>query len=300
MNNRQRSKLDSYNRVADFNNKYATEIATIPEYAAEKTAFDTAHALINEAGTVQAAKIGIANNAIQQAKSIMAKTVVKYATRGAVKAKQTGNLALANLLDEPETFIFFTNKTLAVERANSLRDALNENLTTLTNITAANITEIDTAITAYDEIKDDPVEGIQSKKASGTDRLPLQFKTADEAIDGMFALVSSYFTDVNDAMVDELRLAIEIIDTGIRHTDVSIAVLASESDSPIAGAIVEESQGKTYLTNLQGIAEIGSHRSGSFNFTISAANRQPVTFSAIIVRGKENDFTVKLLSNQTT
>lgn len=172
MNNKQRAKLDSYNRVADFNVKYATDLATVTEYAAEKTAFDAALAIINNAAAAQVVKSGTGNDAITAAKSTMAKTTIKYATRAAVKAKQAGNLILANQLDEPETYIFFAPKTLAVERATNLRNALNDNLATLTNITAANITEIDTAIAAYDDIKDNPVETIQTKKSSGTDRLP--------------------------------------------------------------------------------------------------------------------------------
>jgi hypothetical protein len=59
MTNSQRAKLDSYNRVKDFNTKYATQIATIPEYALEKTAFEDAVESILEAVNAQTQQSGV-------------------------------------------------------------------------------------------------------------------------------------------------------------------------------------------------------------------------------------------------
>src|SRR3954453_23858374 len=121
MTNSQRPKLDSYNRLTDFNTKYATEIATIPEYALEKTGFDSAVAIINNAAGTQVYKAGVNNNSVTTARQAMASVTIKYAMRGLVKAKQLGDLTLANQLDEPVTYITTGPKTIAVQRALELR-----------------------------------------------------------------------------------------------------------------------------------------------------------------------------------
>ena len=295
MNNRERIKLDSYNRIADFNLKYETELATIPEYADEKADFDDALEVINQSGVVQASAHNGTGELADIAKADMAKTVVKYASRGSIKANRLGNASLALALDEPQTFISIAPKTLATERAFNLRNLLNDNLATLTNITAADIEEIDGKISAYVAIKDKPVEEIQTKKATGTNRLPEQFKKADKAVDNMYSLVFSYFSDTNPAMVDELRLAMQNIETGIHHTSVDLHVAALETNVALAGAtVVDNKSNKTYTTDEEGNVHIANHRSGHYTFTISASGKQTVVFATDIKRGSANAFAVKL------
>jgi len=294
MTNSQRAKLDSYNRITDFNTKYATQIATIPEYALEKTAFEDAVESILEAVNAQTQQSGVANDAVTAAKQTMASLTVKYAMRGAVKAKQLGNLTLANQLDEPLTYITIAPKNIAVQRAKELRDYLNDNLGTLTNVTAADIGDIDDAINAYNDLKDDPTESVQAKKAAGTDILPPFIKKADDAADNMFMLIKSYFAD-NVVMVNEMELAIKIINTGVRHTEVEITVVADETGNPISGATVtDNTSGKQFTTDAQGIAHLGSHRAGHFDFAVAAPGRNNFILGATVARGTQNAFTVRL------
>ena len=172
MNNIQRAKLDTCNRVKEYNTKYATNLATITEYATEKTAFDNAYTIINNATQVQARTTGATTDAVEKAKQTMVNTTVKFALRAAVKAKQLGNLTLANHLNHPITYFSNATKTLAVQRAKEIKQQLTNNLATLTNITAANITDITNAINNYDTIKDSPILDNQAKTASGTNALP--------------------------------------------------------------------------------------------------------------------------------
>jgi len=294
MTNSQRAKLDSYNRISDFNTKYATQIATIPEYALEQTAFHNAVESILQAVNAQTQQSGVANDAVTAAKQNMASLAVKYAMRGAVKAKQLGNLVLTNQLDEPLTYITIAPKNIAVQRAKELRDYLNNNLGILTNITAADIDEIDDAIDSYNELKDDPTQSVQTKKAAGTDILPPFIKKADDAEDNMFMLIKSYFAD-NVIMVNEMGLAIKIIHTGVHHTEVEITVVADETGNPVAGATVtDNTSGKQFITDAQGIAHLGSHRAGRFDFTVNAPGRNSFVLGATVARGTQNAFTVRL------
>jgi len=207
MKNLERAKLDAYDRIKQFNLKHATDLATITDYAGEQAKFNNfLAALILAANIQQDDTSGNAPTSIS-AKTNMAKTVIKFAKRGAVKAKINGNTVLASELDQPITFITKATKTEAVQRATELRNTMNANLTTLTTITAANITQIDTTIAAYDGVKDNPTIAKQVKKANGTNVLAPNYELIDAAVENMFDLAYSYFEDTKPTLVDEFTLA---------------------------------------------------------------------------------------------
>ena len=149
MKNYQRAKKDSYDRIGAFNEKNTVALALIPEYAFEQKAFNAANLEITKAGEKQAIDTYGLRNDSDSAKNVMADVCVKYGLRGSVFARRANNQALTNQLIFPRTYIVSANKQLAMERAVDIRNALNDNLTICTNITAANITEIDAAITAF-------------------------------------------------------------------------------------------------------------------------------------------------------
>jgi Carboxypeptidase regulatory-like domain len=293
MNNVQRAKLDTCNRIQEFTAKNAKELATIQEFAHEQEAFTTALATINSATQVQSATKGATSNTVLIAKDIMAKTVVKYALRGLVKAKQTGNTTLANHLDHGLTYILQTAKTLAVQRAKEIKDQLNTNLGILTNITPENITEIDKAITAYDVLKDSPVIAIQERVATGTNPLPLAYTTAFTAIDNMYDLINSYFAETNLPLVDQFTLAKQIIATGIHHTGVTGIVLKDGHPAKDVTIAIEGTT-KTAVTDMDGHYTIARIKTGGY--TIHATNKAGETQNKTVHITKANfetlDFTL--------
>jgi Carboxypeptidase regulatory-like domain len=270
MNNSQRAKLDTCNRVNSFNAKHATTLNTIVEYAFEQAAFSIALNTINTATQVQSGTQGTTSDAVQIAKEVMAKTVVKYALRALVKAKQTDNVTLANHLDHGTTYILQTTKTLAVLRAKDIRDQLSNNLATLTNITPENIIEIDSAINAYDVQKDSPTIQIQERVATGTNPLPDAYKTAFKAIENMYGLISSYFIDTNRPLVDEFILAKQIITTGVRHTGVTGTVF--KEGHPLKDTIITiVGTKKVTQTDMEGHYAISGVKTG--DYTIEAKSK---------------------------
>jgi hypothetical protein len=295
MINRQRIKFDSYGRVGDFNKKYASRIADISEYAVEKTAFDAAVKAIGIAAGLQQESSGAITNNANSLLEAMANVINKYTLRAMVKAKQLGNVKLATQLDEHVSFILFTTKQASVERALNLRALLNDNMATLTNITTANITEIDDAIDAYDGAKDSAIEKRQNKKASGTNLLPAAFKAASAAMANMYGLMFSYYNDTEPEMVAELLLAMKQIHTGIRHTIVDFTVM-DENKNPIAAAtITDTSNGKIFVTDAEGLGHIARHKAGHFIFIISAPGYHSVNFGVDVKRGKLNSYMVGMV-----
>ncbi len=185
---------------------------------------------------------------------------------------------------------------MAVQRAQVLRDLMNDNLTVLTSITAADITSIDDAIAAYSVKMNDPVLQVEHKKSQGTGTLPALFKATDAVLDNMYRLVKSYFFRTQPAMVAEMGLAMQIINTGIRHTIVNITLL-DETNTPLEGGeAIDNSNGKKYVSDYTGLLHIEQHKSGHDTFTITAAGKQQVNIGMDIKRGTENKLTVKMMN----
>jgi hypothetical protein len=295
MINRQRAKYDAYQRVADFNQNNSADTATIVEYAAEQLVLTDSIAHILNAGVIQQLTSTPDTETATDSKGELALTINQFTLRGMVKARQLGNTTLSAQLDQPVTYVSKATKSEAIHRATSLRNLLNDNLGTLTNISAADIATMDTAIAAYDNLKNQPIETRQTKKSSGTDVLPAAFAAADVAIANMYALLRSYFLSSKPALVDEFSLAMEIIDTGIRHNVSEFTILADETGNTLAGAtLTDAGNNNNYTADENGLVHIDKHQSGHFNFTISASGRQTVSFGADIKKGTLSSFTVRL------
>ncbi len=252
MTNLQRDKLDACNRVDAFNTNNSNAIKSIVEYAAEQTIFANTLLSINTALQSQQTAARMKAILVLSLKAQMANTLVKYLERAVVKATQLGNLDLANNLNKPATYIIKATKNVAVAKANDLRDLLQNNLTTLTNLAKEDIDEITDAIAAYNAQKDQPQINQQQRKATGTNPLPGLFKTAFKAIDSMYKLVNSYLKNTDDNnLVDELALAKQIIRTGIHHT--GIQGIVTKNKLPQTNATISIiGTTKSAITNLNG------------------------------------------------
>lgn len=293
MDNLQRSEFDAFNRVTDFNTKHLTDLNTITEYQAEKAKFNAAVLSIKNAGITQLQK-GIDQTISFTAKKLMADTVIKYCLRAGVIARSLQNMQLAGQLQGSASSILRATKTEAIEMATVKRNALNSNLTILTNITAANITDIDNAIAAYNVIKDAPTEARQTKKSTATDLLPGLYAKANDAVNNMYELVFSYFSVTKPDLVHEMEIAKQVIATGIRTTSITFDCLADEDGSAIQSfTVTDKSNNKTYQSNDEGILNIDHHIAGLFHFTIATPTRINIDFTAAIKKGTNNHFTIR-------
>lgn len=294
MDNLQRSELDSFNRVDDFIIKHEDVLNPIPEFAPEKDKFRAALQSIKDAGIAQTHQ-SIDHSMSHDAKEKMATITMKYCLRAGVKARALHNLELAKQLEGTENQITNANKAKAIEIATNKRNAMFNNLNLLTNITEPNIAEIDSAIQAYNSIKDAPTIEIQSKKAIATDQLPAFIATANEAVESMYDLIYSYLSETNPELVSKFEEAKQVILTGKHSTSITFDCLADEDDKPIHSFTVNDiSKNKVFLSNEEGLVNIEHHRSGKFYFTVSTTARTDVDFATVIKRGTNNHFTVKL------
>lgn len=297
MDSGQRSKLDAVERVAIVLGKYSDEFEDLEEYPIEKTSFDLTNGKLHTALGVQQTIIGDDGTVTDEAKVEMAKILMKYVLRAKVKAHQLGNATLETELSINASYIEKATKTNAIARAKNMRTLLKTNVDNgiLTNVTIADIVLISGKITAYDNIKNTPTTGIETKKATGTDVIPDLFKTNTEAINNIFDLAVSYFTDTNIDIVNELGLAKQLITTGVRHNIVTFTIKDTDTNEGIVGAIItDNSNQKTYATNDEFTARINKHKQGKCSFTVLAPGKPPKTFILKIIRKTDNQFTLKV------
>jgi len=293
MKNMQRSKADSYDRIGNFNTTHSVEIAAIPDYAAEQAVFNADWAKISLAAVSQTADTSGYANDSDAAKVAMADITVKFGLRGAVKARRAGNNALAEQLAHYKTYIYFAPKQEAIQRAIDIRNALSINLTICTNVTAADITAIDAAVADYQSVQSQPVTARQTKKATGTSVLPQLFKTADEAIDNMYDLLFSYYQDTNPALVNEFRLAMQIISTGVHHTGIHAEITAGNPVKAMEGITMKIVElNKTAVSDINGMAQIERIKPGTYHIEFSGADIITKTLVITITRGQISEVDV--------
>ncbi len=293
MKNQQIAELNSFVQVQIFNTKHQAELSTIEEYEAEKTKFDEAVLGIKSAGIAQTVK-HIDGDTTKAAKKVMVNLVIKYCLRARVKANSLHNDLLVKQLLCSENSILKAGKVEAVQIATNRRNVLNNNLAILTNIKPEYIAEIDAAIAAYDKIKDAPTENKITKKSINTDLLPGFYQKAHDALDNMYDLTYSYFSDTKPELVHEMEAAMQVIHTGVRHTSVSFDCVADEDNTPITDFTISNQTSDSIHVSENGIVTLAHHLAGQFNFTIKSPLRAQKIITVVIKQRVNNHFTVRL------
>lgn len=289
------NELDSLHRLQVVYEDNQVAMDAVDGNTAEKLILDQAVALIEQAVMVQENPSGGESAQSFIAKKEMTKIVVKFCLKGAARARRAGNHVLAEKLHITATEIMRAPKAIAVQIANAAKKNMNDNLLVLTNITPANILAIGLKITIYDDIKDDPTIAVETKKADGTDVIPVQLKTANEAKQNIIDYTKSDYAETNTRLVEKVVLASQIITTGIEHTEIDFVALKDEDGVAIEQfSVLDNSTGKTYVPDNFLRLHIPTHKGGHFHFTISAAGRIPLDFGTDIHVSQHYNFTVRL------
>ena len=296
MDTRQTARLDAAKRVQAFNNNptNAAQLATIKEYAAEETDLNTTIQQIDDAIAIQAQdNTGIASG--KEALLItMANTIVKYAQRGVVLANRAANTPLEQGLNHPASYYLQETADICLSRATATKNLINSNLTVLTNVTAANVAEMETAITNFAAVKDEPTIAHQTQKVEGTDQIDPLLDNADLDIEHMGYLIHSYFP--NTILSETFDLTSKLNLLGIRHTGVSIQFEDSQTVAPITnGTATKANTGKTATTDNTGVAAFATSHFGKQTFNVTAPGYQPQSITIQVNRGTLTEVVVKMV-----
>ncbi|MBL0308666.1 MAG: carboxypeptidase regulatory-like domain-containing protein [Bacteroidetes bacterium] len=303
MDDKQKDHQDTIDRVAQFNTDHSVEIAAIADYGTPQGIFDGARAQINLLGQRQSQDDSGLEILSITAKKAMAKTVNRLAKKARVKAKLNGDLALAESLSHSYSYIYKADKQTAIDRTLAMRKAMNDNLATLTNVSAGDITLIDNSVTTFDAAQVLPIVAREAKKTESTNQLPGQYDIAFEAIDDMFDLLFGEYSESNPFLVQQFQLAMQIIETGVHHTGIKVIVTGPIPPDDPAGVplnhvkvkILEYEPKRESETNINGEAVIEKFKHGTYDaeFTKPGYARKVVRFT--VKRGQHIDIPVTMV-----
>jgi hypothetical protein len=303
----QEAKIGSYLRIKDFNVKYHTELALIVGYFDEATKMENALTAIQKAAIQQDVETGGIVRDLKTLWSKMGDVTIKYALLGAVEARNAGNNELDKQLSHYKTFITKPSKEQAIINASKIREALNNNLHTIANpdgiihnVIAANIAEIDKAIADFAAAEELPEEAIKTKKTQGTEMLPPEFDTADNAVTNMYDLVYSTFSvskpEILNEFVENKKLAVY----GIHHTGLLVHVVDA---NPPEGALTDAIENilvkltkldRSAVTDIKGFAGITKFVAGTYYIEFSGEGWKTKTLLLTFKRGQMVEIEVEM------
>ena len=268
MNDNQQAQWAACTRFKNSLGAHNTEVATIPEAAPELTIFNNNYNTVAAAWQAQSLPLGTSVDAVEVAKNTMATVVIKYSLRGSIKAKQAGNLSLYKKLNESMSYLLFATKGEAVTRANEMKQLIIDNATIITNVTPAQVTEMTTAIKAYDVMKEVPMQEVQNRSTQGTKIIEDALKLMMTAMDDIYDLIYSYFNDTKHAMVLEFAADKKIIQTGVHYT--GIEGMITENGQPVENATVsEDGTTKKATSDIMGHYSLTKLVAGNHHFTVT-------------------------------
>jgi len=227
MDKKQDLRYDADLRGQDFIDNNATALAAIDEMPPLLLMFANLIIKLKAARGVQAVDNTAFAPTKESLKILMGAIVYKYILRGSVKAHLIGNIELECGLDKPITYITSATDDLASDRATELKVLLHTNLSVLPNITAANITEMESAISSFLAKNPLPKEKIKDKHDFGTELIPGLLDEIDVVRNLITKLIHSYLAPALASNWDDY---IEVgKPTGVRH----LSILAQFKDANV-------------------------------------------------------------------
>jgi hypothetical protein len=155
----------------------------------------------------------------QQTQNYMVDLVYKFQLRGAVKAHELNNFDLEASLSHPKTYITVNDDAGIGVKAEEIKNILKSNKDDLTNIKDEDITLMENAIQAYNDILNAPKEAIDKRKAYGTDLINNLLNETDVPKDNIGKLIHSYFPDLVPGWDQAIKVGKS---SGVRHTSIAI------------------------------------------------------------------------------
>jgi hypothetical protein len=196
-----------------------TLLSTIAEYPPLKILLDAGIIKIETARAINMASITSYSAAKQQTQNYMVDMVYMYQLRGAVKAHELNQFELEDSLSHPKRYITNDDDAAIGVKAEEIKNILKDNMADLTNIKDEDITLMENAIQAYNDILAAPKEAIDKRKAYGTDRINNLLNETDVIKDNIGKFIHSYFADLVPGWDQAIKVGKS---SGVRHTSITI------------------------------------------------------------------------------
>jgi hypothetical protein len=293
MKKRQISGYEAGKRVQGLWLTHKTELDTITEMAEEKVLLDKTLESIENAATIQSTDNSGLKTLKDEKRDTAVETVIKFALRGRVKAKQSGSTSLQKELAHEKTYYIQTEAETTLARLKATKDKIKSKLTILTNITPEDITEMEEAIQKYEDLINVPKANKQTQKVTGTDQIPVLIHGLSETVDSIGNLIHSYFP--NTVLSREFDALSKLGSPISRHNHLILTIKDAETNKPIANAVAtKDSINQSITANEQGVIEFPKVMAGKQHFTITAPTYNTQTVTIKIIRSTTNQATIQL------
>jgi len=235
----QESKLSMYIGEITFLNQYSAITATLPNFSAYFTTFTGNVTLIQTARLAQEAdKKGVTVNKNMLKADLIAKAI-DISHRVAAYATVVNNQKLFSEVNYTETDLKHCADTILHDRCKLIWDRGNTNVSSLATygVTAALLTALQTAITAFDAAMPQPVNERSSKKQI-TEQLAVLFASTDSVlgkIDILVEMVKSTQPAFYETYFNNRKIGLP----GFRNIALKCTVTDMNSEEPVKGASVK-------------------------------------------------------------
>jgi hypothetical protein len=267
MDKRQTARDQANDRAADFLAKYNTLLTAIATYAAIKAKFDAKRGEINDAKQIQFEETTevTATKNIYHVKLIG--TMFSLSNKASSQAFGADKPDLAAALDKPLVYFAGATEEDLIGRAKAVRKIFSDNAAVLTEITAADLIEIDKEIKDFENSQSLPKAVIKGKKAEGTDPLPRLFDEMDEVKHFMGNLIQGNLPDLFATWTTEIKVGKPI---GTHKTSAVMHYTDAATGVPLRNIKVTITNGDVTLTKLstkKGYVRLMSLKSDNYTIT---------------------------------
>ncbi|MEI6122451.1 MAG: hypothetical protein WCQ95_02365 [Bacteroidota bacterium] len=259
-------------------------LATVPEYLIEKTIIEDLMVRIETAkrnntrdNTPQAKVKTIAFN-------FMINTINKFRLRASVKANQLNAVGLESALTHPISNIRVIDDSTSATKAESLKEIMKTNLGILTNLTNADILEMENAILEFRAVLYSPQFASKNNKTEGTMLIPELVKEAQKHSNLVGRILLSYIPEATLAWETATRIGKS---TGVRYISVAVHFAEANSGLQIKNVKATFTDGKNTITKfstVRGWVRISSMQQGSWDLTYEHATFLPGTKTRIVIQ----------------
>ena len=298
MTSGQESRFSMHLVARDFLTANATITTPLPNYAGFFTAIQNGITQIQNIREQQEFdKTGIAANKTLLKTNLIA-LAIDVSRKVCAYATLTNNLILLKEVKYTESELKKSADTILKDRCQVIYDRANTNLAALSTygITAATLTSLLNAITAYNTSIPKPRLGIADKKIA-TEQLASLLKTVDDNISKIDALVEIIRTN-QPAFYSEYKTARKIVETGIGSLSAKGKITDSASGVGLKGATItfsadagNKSLKATSAPIVKKTADLGGFNvktlaEGAYNVTISKPGYKDAVVTVYVTNGE--------------
>ncbi|MEI8203281.1 MAG: hypothetical protein WCH34_09735 [Bacteroidota bacterium] len=269
-----RWKFNTFKKIQTYNVDHAPDVNAIPEYAADKTALNTAVLNIEADDVIITANNKGITEDTTAAKIDMVDTTYQFAHKALPKARAANANELVEKLDIEPYEITKASKSEALAISRGVKKVIEDHPLIFTNIEAEDLAELGDSITHYDAEQSKPATAIETKKITSHEHIIEEFKNGEAAIENMQDhLIGKYYKSKR-SLIKEFKNCRAIEIDGVHHTGL---IVTCKQANPPAGAFPYEEnvlckiveRNREVLTDINGIGTIIKFKGGTCHVEFS-------------------------------